>query len=220
VETTKLVLRDDAGKVRAALFQGKNGPKLDFYDEKGNLRALMGFGFPGRAAVVLLSSQEHPLAILDTMGDIPTVELYDTGRHVRVRMAAIDKGGKLAFLDEAGKERTSLNGGGAVNDLRINRTNGQQAVTLALAGEMPSLHLNDAAGKARIAVDLPSGNPNVTLRDARGENRMGIGLVKGETPVLFLFDAEGKTRLGLDVTGKGPHFYLQDARGKDLFSKP
>ncbi len=107
VRTRRLVIEDEAGKVRAGLYVTKDGAALGLYDEAGKGRALMGVAKDG-AALGLFDEAGRGRAGIEVTNDGAALALCDEAGRDRARMNVTKDGAGLHLADGKGTGRLAL----------------------------------------------------------------------------------------------------------------
>jgi len=123
VEAEGFVLKDAAGKVRAKLNVGKDGPGLTLADEN------------------------KPRAGLNLFKDGVMLDLYDENGKIRVGLYVIKEGPGLVLHDENGKFQAKLNAYKDGPMLALYDENGKPRAGLVVDKDGPLLTLYDKNGK-------------------------------------------------------------------------
>jgi hypothetical protein len=99
LEARNFVLRDVAGKMRAALAIRPDGtPGLGFFDESGRVRLSMDLG-PTGPAVNLMNGIGQPQAALAVRPDgLPGLAIFDESGHARLSLDVTETGAPLLHL--------------------------------------------------------------------------------------------------------------------------
>lgn len=180
IDAEVFLLRDIDGRVRASLYIMPNeGPRLEFSDEAGKIRAAVGIG-----------SDEKPFLGVFSQDRKTSVELEEN---------------RLRFFDHADKVRAVLGiTPEGIPALALNDPAQKARITLNMGdGASPSLNLYDRAGKLRSILGLDSEEPALELFDKDGKTRAALGGTELEDPrtgekqtravsSLMLFDKDGK----------------------------
>jgi len=143
VRAKRLLLVDDAGKIRAMLTMTPAGPALVLYDAAGN-----------------------PRVALDVNADGSGLALSDAAGKIRAVLRVDADGSGLALRDAAGKPRAGLTLTATGPALVLSDNGGKLRAGLGVLKDSPSLVLTDAAGKIRATVGagstaLPDGTTTI-----------------------------------------------------------
>jgi hypothetical protein len=102
-ERVGLRLLDQAGKTRAALDLGGTGlPGVDFFDEKGTRRVVLGVGKADNPFLFLMDGPKGKQVQLSVYKAVPQMALTDSEGRRRV-VATVDQEPLLQLLDAGGK---------------------------------------------------------------------------------------------------------------------
>jgi hypothetical protein len=136
LEARNFVLRDEAGKMRAALAIRPDGtPGLGFFDESGRVRLSMDLGAAG-PAVNLMNGIGQPLAALAVRPDgLPGLAIFDPSGHARLSLDV---------------------GEGGIPSLHLYGKQGELRAALAIRPDgSPGLGLFDAEGQLKSSFEIP-----------------------------------------------------------------
>jgi len=125
VEAEEFRLVDESGELRAMLKLVEGKPVLDFYDEKGVLRAVLGMVVEG----------------------LPGLGLYDENGKIRVGLGVGEAGPSIGIYDENEHTRNALYMQKDGQHLVLVDENGAVRAFLSVTQDGPSLGLRDATGK-------------------------------------------------------------------------
>ena len=158
----RLVIRDKEGRVRIDMGTWKDGsPRLLFAGASGTPR----------------------LEIRVGAGDVPSIEMLDEDRKVRLSMDVGETGPTLSLRDKDEKPRAMLMLG---ND------------------GSPGLSLHDVTGGLRLMAGLEgNGTSKITFSDSNEKVRMVVGINKDGLPALGLTDATGAVRFQIQLDQDG-----------------
>ncbi len=108
LEVRSLVLKDDAGRMRASLRMEEGAPFLVLWDEEGKERASLG-GLKSSGLSLSDAEGRKRISIAVLHDGSPGLALYDTKRLFRLALNVSDNGSPTVTLrDASGKERASL----------------------------------------------------------------------------------------------------------------
>lgn len=172
VDAQKFILRDDKGKVRAALQMFKEGPALTLHDPMEKARAALLIGKTG-PALALLTPMEKPLIAL---------EVDDVGVQ------------NFRFKDANGKDRLNLGLSRTGMGFEIFDENGiKRALVAAETQKGTALEFFDEIGNRRVVLATEQRKGTVLeLNDKDGAQRAVFGVNAKGSGVMELKSESGK----------------------------
>ena len=169
VEADRFVLRDKAGKARAALEMGATGPRLVLKNDEETDRATLGFTTDGNPVLSLMNEQGTERAILQVKQDgFPLLVLSgDDNRRLIAGVSETDQG---VFWFDRGSERIGISSNKDGDGVIIFRDPAKKLRTLISGyGGDSGLMVFGPTGKIRLSAILENGEPRISFNDAEGK---------------------------------------------------